>query len=81
MNPIGKKILAELLVPENKTEAGIFTVVAEKRKAVALKIGNRVEAVKPGDTLVLFDHQGVEVEFEGKNCIIVVEDKDIETIL
>jgi chaperonin GroES len=78
------KVLVEIIEPETKTASGIYipTDASSKTlKGTVLMVGPKVQFVKPGDTVKYYDHCGSIMEYQGKNCIFLKEETDIEVIL
>lgn len=72
--PLGERVLVERTEVENKTASGIIIPDNAKEKpqsAKVIAIGNKVEDVKVGDTIVFEQYRGTEIKLEGKEYLIL----------
>ena len=75
MRLIGKKILAEKIVTENKTNSGIIlgpTANLQKNKAKVLVVGEKEDVIKVGDTITYDQNTAIEQEIDGKDCVFLL---------
>lgn len=83
MRLIGTKVLVEILEPNQQTAAGIILPAdkQDKNKGKVLFVGSGVEYLKVGDTVRYYPNSGTYYEFDGKRCLFLREDQDIEVVL
>jgi co-chaperonin GroES (HSP10) len=84
MKPLRNTVLAEIIEPNNVTKSGLILPVNEKNKyrAKVLYVGFGVKYLRVGD--IVNYHQGRGTEYineDGKNCIFLNEEVDIDHIL
>lgn len=83
MQLLGRKVLVEKIEPKETTASGIFIPLANQKQneGIVIEVSNNVEFVKVGDKIRYFQNAGVPYIHEGKNCLFLKEDQDIELIL
>ncbi|MGH2666062.1 GroES family chaperonin [Flavobacterium sp.] len=83
MKVIGKRVLVEKIVPAEKTAAGIFIPIANQKQneGIVLAVGDKTKYIKVGDKVRYYQHAGVYVEHDGKECLFLHEENDIELVL
>lgn len=72
--PLGERVLVKRTEVENKTASGIYIPDNAKEKpqtAQVVAIGNKVEDVKVGDTIVFEQYRGTEIKLEGKDYLVL----------
>lgn len=72
--PLGERVLVERTEVENKTASGIIIPDNAKEKpqtAKVVAIGNKIEDVKVGDTIVFEQYRGSEIKLDGKDYLIL----------
>ena len=72
--PLGERVLVKRTEVENKTASGIYIPDNAKEKpqtAKVVAIGNKVEDVKVGDTIVFEQYRGTEIKLEGKDYLVL----------
>ena len=72
--PLGERVLVKRTEVENKTASGIYIPDNAKEKpqtAEVVAIGNKVEDVKVGDTIVFEQYRGTEIKLEGKDYLVL----------
>ena len=85
IRPLGENVLVEPLKADKKTETGIYlpdTASEEKPqqgKVLAVGESEKIQ-VKKGDTVIYNRYAGVEVEYEGKEYLIV-KNEDIVAVI
>lgn len=87
IQPLADRVLVEAAPAEQKTAGGIFIPDTAKEKpqkgtVVAAGPGKKDEpvTVKPGDTILFGKYAGTEIQFEGKEYLIMRE-SDILAII
>ncbi|TLT08491.1 co-chaperone GroES [Aliarcobacter thereius] len=78
--PLGERVLVERTEIENKTASGIIIPDNAKEKpasAKALAIGNKVEDIKVGDTIIFEQYRGTEIKIDGNDYLVL----NVENIL
>jgi chaperonin GroES len=81
---IKHKVLVEISEAETKTESGLFlpgSTVKNKLEGKVLMVGPLVTSMKEGDTVRYYEHCGVSVSHNGKDCLILNELNDIVAVL
>jgi chaperonin GroES len=81
---IRSKVLVEISEAVTQTASGIFLPGEAIKKPLEGKVimaGSDVQSVKVGDTVRYYDHCGIPMEYEGKNCIFLKEKTEIELVL
>jgi co-chaperonin GroES (HSP10) len=83
MTPNKNLVLAEILHTEEKTTSGLILPTDHKNKyrAKVLFAGLKTEYVKVGDTVAYHQGSGVSYTHEGKDCLFLIEDVDIDFIV
>lgn len=76
IKPLGLQVLVEPALAEEKTASGIIVPeqVREKEKpnrGVVVAIGEKVENVKPGDTVLFGKYAGTEMQTQEKKYLIM----------
>lgn len=72
--PLGERVLVKRTEVENKTASGIYIPDNAKEKpqtAKVVAIGNKVEDVKVGDTIVFEQYRETEFKLEGEEYLIL----------
>lgn len=72
--PLGERVLVERTEVENKTASGIIIPDNAKEKpqtAKVVAIGNKIEDLKVGDTIVFEEYRGSEIKLDGKDYLIL----------
>jgi len=78
IKPLSDKVVAEQLEAEIKTASGIYLPdkAQEKPKlARVVAIGEKVKQVKVGDQIIYEEYSGTNVKLDGKEYVIVKEEK------
>ncbi|HJE03364.1 10 kDa chaperonin [Aliarcobacter thereius] len=78
--PLGERVLVERTEIENKTASGIIIPDNAKEKpasAKVLAIGNKVEDIKVGDTIIFEQYRGTEIKIDGNDYLVL----NVENIL
>jgi len=78
IKPLADKVVAEQLEAEIKTASGIYLPdkAQEKPKlARVVAVGEKVKQVKVGDQIIYEEYSGTNVKLEGKEYVIVKEEK------
>ena len=78
--PLGQRVLVKRMEVEQKTASGIYIPDNAKEKphtAEVIAIGNGVEDVKIGDTVVFEQHAGTTLKLDGEDYLIL----NIENII
>lgn len=81
---IRNKVLVEVSPAETKTASGLFipgSAVKDKLEGKVLMTGPLVRSMKEGDMVRYYDHCGVAVTHDGKECLILHELNDIVAVL
>lgn len=83
MQLLGRKVLVEKIKPQEATASGVIIPMANRKKneGTVIAVSDKAEFVKVGDTVRYFQGSGVPYEHEGKDCLFLREDHDIELIL
>ena len=77
MKPIRDYVLVAELQQENKTESGlILTAKVDKttNPGVVIAVGDKVEYVKPGDTIAIDWSKGLPVTVKSEKGILISEE-------
>ena len=72
--PLGERVLVKRTEVENKTASGIYIPDNAKEKpqtAEVVAVGNKVEDVKVGDTIVFEQYRGTEFKLDGQEYLIL----------
>lgn len=72
--PLGERVLVERTEVENKTASGIIIPDNAKEKpqtAKVVAIGNKIEDLKVGDTIVFEQYRGSEIKLDGRDYLIL----------
>jgi len=72
--PLGERVLVERTEVENKTASGIIIPDNAKEKpqtAKVVAIGDKVEDVRVGDTIMFEQYRGTELKLEGEEYLIL----------
>jgi len=72
--PLGERVLVERTEVENKTASGIIIPDNAKEKpqtAKVVAIGDKVEDVRVGDTIMFEQYRGAELKLEGEEYLIL----------
>ena len=72
--PLGERVLVKRTEVENKTASGIYIPDNAKEKphtAEVVAVGNKVEDVKVGDTVVFEQYRGTEIKLEAKDYLVL----------
>lgn len=80
MNLLGKKILAEVLPSESKTENGVIIpdkLNLEKHRAEIVKVGPDVEYYRVGQVIQFNQHSAHYYPVRGTECVFLREDQDV----
>ena len=83
ISPLGDNIVAEAVEAQAKTASGLFIPdsASEKPKAaVVVAVGKAVKEVKVGDKIVYESYSNTDVKIDGKEYIIVKEEKVLATV-
>ena len=78
--PIKSKVLIELLEKETTTPAGIVLAVPDRddiNKAKVIAIGDKVQDVQVGDTVLPNWNQAVETKYDKDHKYYIIDEKDI----
>ncbi len=76
--PLMDRVLAKLEESEEKTVSGIIipdTAKEKPQKATVVEIGDDVELVKQGDTVLFEKYSGSELKIDDETYIILKEDE------
>lgn len=80
-NLVKDKVLVEISTAETKTASGIFlpggSSVKSKFEGKVLMTGPLVRALNVGDEVRYHEHCGVEIDHDGKKCIILREEGEV----
>ena len=74
IKPLGTRVLVEQVDAETKTASGLIIPDSAKEKplhATVLAIGNDVEQLKVGDTIIYGKFIGTELNFDGKDYLML----------
>ena len=83
MKLVGTKILVEKVAVETVTASGLIIPngISKREEHKVLLIGNKVKNIKVGDMVRKFKFSdGIPIVYEGKQCLILNEDSDIELV-
>lgn len=83
LRPLGAQLLVKRAPVEKSTDSGIVLVEDGRQSIYAdvLAIGPKVVSdIKVGDRVLLYGHQGKEVEFDGEQIVGILE-RDVEAVL
>ena len=78
--PIKSKVLIQLIEKAKTTETGIILPVADRDepiKATVIAIGDKVQDVQVGDTILPNWNQAIETKYDDKHKTYIIEEKDI----
>ena len=76
MKPLKNRVLAEKVEVES-----LIITLEDTRRAKVIAIGDQVKHLKIGDVIQYHNGCGTPYEHEGKKCLFLSEDQDIEVIL
>lgn len=77
-------VLVEISPAITQTASGLFLASESIKKTLegtVLMTGPKVQSVKIGDRVRYYDHCGIAVEHQGKDCLFLKESTEIELIL
>ena len=83
IQPLADYVVAQTEEAASKTASGIYLPEAAKEKpktAKVVAVGKRVQEVKVGDRILYENYTETSVKIEGKDYLIVKEDKIIATV-
>ena len=83
ISPLGDNVVAETIEASTKTASGLYLPdsASEKSKAaVVVAVGKDVKEVKVGDKIVYESYSNTDIKVDGKEYIIVKEDKVLATV-
>jgi len=72
--PLGERVLVERTEVENKTASGIIIPDNAKEKpqtAKVVAVGDKVEDVRVGDTIMFEQYRGTELKLDGEEYLIL----------
>lgn len=78
MKILKNRVLAEIIKEETKN--GIILSTTQKNKARVLEVGIETKFVKKGDLIQYHAGFGTPYTHEGKDCLFLIEDQEIEVI-
>lgn len=83
MKIVGTKVLVELSKTKETTESGVFIPVSNRiqNEGTVILVGNKTQFVKVGDKIRYYPQCGTKTEYDGKDCLFLKEDGEIEVIL
>lgn len=76
--PMFDRVLAEPINSTNNYRGITLTNTSHIRQAKVLSIGDQVDIIKPGDTIMYEDFAGIGIEIEGRQYVVL---KQIDIIL
>ena len=71
---IGNRILAEVIITDNKSASGIIlgpTANLDANKGTVIAVGPKEEIIKIGDTIKFDKNTAIEQEINGKQCVFL----------
>jgi chaperonin GroES len=83
IKPLGIRVLVEQIAAETKTASGLIIPDSAKEKPLQAKvvaIGNDVDQIKIGETVVYGKFIGTELNFEGKDYLILEQSEILAVI-
>jgi len=83
IKPLGTRVLVEPTKAETKTASGLIIPDSAKEKplqAKVLAIGNDVDQIKLGDTVIYGKFIGTELNFDGKNYLMLEQSEILAVI-
>jgi co-chaperonin GroES (HSP10) len=80
MQVVGKKVLIELDPKEETTKAGIFLPVANRKQneGTIVLVGNKAKFGQLGQRVKYYQNCGSPVRHEGKDCLFLQVECEIE---
>lgn len=84
MRILGRRILVEQVKEEEVTVSGIIIPNKQKKHPIGkiIQLGEKVQELKVGQKIMYYQHhQGVPISVEGKDYLLLTEDRDVITIL
>lgn len=83
LRPIGDKLIVKRLDESKTTEGGIIipdTVAEKPSQGIVVAVGNAITEIKAGDKILFTKAAGEETKMEGKEFLIMEEEKVIAII-
>jgi len=78
--PIKSKVLIELLEKETTTSGGIFLAIPDRddiNKAKVIAIGDKVQDVQVGDTILPNWNQAIETKYDKDHKYYIIDEEGI----
>ena len=78
IEPLLDRVVVEVVKKDERTESGIIlpdTVqdTGAPQQAVVREIGEKCEIVKVGETILFAKFTGIEIQYEGRNLLVIPE--------
>jgi chaperonin GroES len=83
IKPLADRVVAEPQEAEAKTASGLYLPGGAQEKpkvAKVVAVGPDVKGIKVGDSILYEDYSNTDVKVDGKNYIIVKEEKVLATV-
>ena len=83
IKPLGTRVLVEQIEAETKTASGIIIPDSAKEKplqAKVLAVGENVNQVKVGETVIYGKFQGTELNLDGKDYLMLEQSEILAVI-
>jgi len=83
IKPLGTRVLVEQIEAETKTASGLIIPDSAKEKplqAKVLAIGNDVDQINVGDTVIYGKFIGTELNFDGKDYLMLEQSEILAVI-
>jgi len=84
MRLLADRIMVKTITEEEVRASGIILPNKEKKypTAIIIKVGNRVQYLKEGDTIMYYTHhQGTPINYMGEDYLLLSESRDLISIL
>tara|TARA_R110002012_G_scaffold321174_1_gene547896 strand:+ start:4308 stop:4574 length:267 start_codon:yes stop_codon:yes gene_type:complete len=75
MKPLHDNVLVQPIIEKEKTQSGIFLTkeARKKNRAHVIKVGPKVKTISPGDTIMYYDNEGIEIQFRSDTLLMLNE--------
>jgi co-chaperonin GroES (HSP10) len=78
MEPLNDNLMVVELPPETHTQGGVVLVAPQRTgtiQAAVVAIGSKVRDIAPADIVLLKEHIGTEIHYDGQIFLLVKEEQ------
>ena len=75
MKPLHDNVLVQPIEEDEKTKGGILLTKSSRKKIKGhvIKVGPKVKAIAPGNTVMYYEHEGIEIDYRGDTLLMLRE--------